>query len=175
MAFHGTADPIVAYPLVRGCSDVLGGARGCAPAPSVTRIGSDIQVRTFTGCRAGLSVVFYTVEGGGHTWPDGLVDLPAFGRTTRTIDATDLILAFGSQAQRVAPRPPAAGSPRRCLLTSGVREAHEAVTQHEVEVDAGVGHLGLVQPPPAQLERVHRPSPRRRPSSLGEVRHVGVT
>jgi polyhydroxybutyrate depolymerase len=39
-------------------------------------------------------VTFYTIEGGGHTWPDGLVDLPAFGATTRTIDATDLILNF---------------------------------------------------------------------------------
>jgi polyhydroxybutyrate depolymerase len=96
MAFHGTADPIVAYPLVREAVTSWAARDACAPAPSVTRIGSDIQVRTFTGCRAGLSVVFFTVEGGGHTWPDGLVDLPAFGRTTRTIDATDLVLGFFS-------------------------------------------------------------------------------
>ena len=46
--------------------------------------------------RARLSVVFYTVEGGGHTWPGGLVDLPpaVFGATTHTIDASDLILDF---------------------------------------------------------------------------------
>jgi len=30
----------------------------------------------------------------GHTWPDGIIDLPQFGNTTRTIDATDLILDF---------------------------------------------------------------------------------
>jgi polyhydroxybutyrate depolymerase len=96
MAFHGTADPIVAYPLARDAVTSWAARDACAPTPSLTRIGPDIQVRTFTGCRAGLSVVFYTVEGGGHTWPDGLVDLPAFGRTTRTIDATDLVLDFFS-------------------------------------------------------------------------------
>ena len=44
--------------------------------------------------RRGESATLYTVEGGGHTWPDGIIDLPQFGNTTRTIDATDLILDF---------------------------------------------------------------------------------
>jgi polyhydroxybutyrate depolymerase len=94
MAFHGSADPIVAYPLVRDAVTSWAARDRCAPTPALTRIEPDIQVRTYTGCRAGLSVTFYTIEGGGHTWPDGLVDLPAFGATTRTIDATDLILNF---------------------------------------------------------------------------------
>jgi polyhydroxybutyrate depolymerase len=94
MAFHGTADPIVAYALVRDAVTSWAARNRCGPAPSVTRIEPDIQLRRYTGCRAGLSVTFYTVEGGGHTWPDGLIDLPAFGPTTRTVDATDLILDF---------------------------------------------------------------------------------
>ena len=94
MAFHGTLDPIVAYAVGRDSVTSWAGRNGCGPTPQVTRIGTDIQVRTSTGCRAGLSATLYTVEGGGHTWPDGLVDLPAYGSTTRTIAATDLILDF---------------------------------------------------------------------------------
>jgi polyhydroxybutyrate depolymerase len=96
MAFHGTLDPIVAYALGRDSVTSWAARNGCGRTPQVTRIGTDIEVRTSTGCRAGLPVTFYTVEGGGHTWPDGLVELPSFGSTTRTIDATDLILDFFS-------------------------------------------------------------------------------
>jgi polyhydroxybutyrate depolymerase len=96
MAFHGTQDPIVAYAVVRDSVTSWAARNRCGATPQLTRIEPDIQVRTYTGCRASLSAIFYTVEGGGHTWPDGLVDLPAFGPTTRTIDATDLILAFFS-------------------------------------------------------------------------------
>ena len=67
---------------------------GCAATPRESRIEPDIQKRTFTGCAAGMSATLYTVEGGGHTWPDGIIDLPQFGATTRTIDATNLILDF---------------------------------------------------------------------------------
>src|SRR5262245_51380610 len=96
MAFHGTADPIVAYSLVRDAVTSWAERDRCGRTPSITSIAADVQVRTFTGCRAGLDAAVYTVVGGGHTWPDGLVDLPAFGPTTRTIDATDLILDFFS-------------------------------------------------------------------------------
>jgi polyhydroxybutyrate depolymerase len=96
LAFHGTRDPIVAYAAVRDSVASWAARNRCGAMPQVTRIGPDIQVRTYTGCAAGLSTTFYTVEGGGHTWPDGLIDLPAFGSTTRTIDATDLILDFFS-------------------------------------------------------------------------------
>ncbi len=105
MAFHGTSDPIVAYPLVRDAVASWAARNRCAPAPRLTRIEPDIQLRTYTGCAGGLSVTFYTVEGGGHTWPDGLVDLPAFGSTTRTIDATDLILDFFSAQSSDPARP----------------------------------------------------------------------
>ena len=96
MAFHGTQDAIVPYAIVRDSMTSWAARNGCGPAPQMTRIGPDIQIHTFVGCRSGLSATFYTVDGGGHTWPDGLIDLPAFGSTTRTIDATDLILDFFS-------------------------------------------------------------------------------
>ena len=59
------------------------------PAPGITR-------RVWAGCRAGSSVVLYTVDGGGHTWPGSPVVLSAavFGPTTEAISATHLMLGF---------------------------------------------------------------------------------
>jgi polyhydroxybutyrate depolymerase len=91
MSFHGTADPIVSYAPVEAIVGSWAARNGCTGSED-TRIEPDIRRRAYSGCAPGLSTTLYTVEGGGHTWPDGLVDLPAFGPTTRTIDATDLIL-----------------------------------------------------------------------------------
>jgi polyhydroxybutyrate depolymerase len=94
LAFHGTADPVVPYAIAGPLTASWATRNGCDAAPVETRIEPDIQKRTFIGCDPGLSATLYSVEGGGHTWPDGLVDLPQFGPTTRTIDASDLILDF---------------------------------------------------------------------------------
>jgi polyhydroxybutyrate depolymerase len=94
LAFHGTADPIVSYTIAGPFTASWATRNGCDATPVETRIEPDIQKRTFVGCDPGLSATLYSVEGGGHTWPDGLVDLPQFGATTRTIDASDLILDF---------------------------------------------------------------------------------
>lgn len=94
LAFHGTADPVVPYSIAGPFTATWAARNGCSATPVETRIEPDIQKRTFVGCEAGLSATLYSIEGGGHTWPDGLVDLPQFGATTRTIDATDLILDF---------------------------------------------------------------------------------
>ncbi len=94
LAFHGTADPVVPYSIAGPLTASWATRNGCDTTPVEARIEPDIQRRTFVGCDAGLSATLYSVEGGGHTWPDGLVDLPQFGATTRTIDASDLILDF---------------------------------------------------------------------------------
>lgn len=94
LAFHGTADPVVPYSIAGPFTASWATRNGCDATPVETRIEPDIQQRTFVGCDPGLSATLYSVEGGGHTWPDGLVDLPLFGPTTRTIDASDLILDF---------------------------------------------------------------------------------
>jgi polyhydroxybutyrate depolymerase len=91
LSFHGTADPIVSYAPVQAIVGTWATRNGCT-TPVDSRIEPDIRTRVYVGCAPGLSTTLYTVEGGGHTWPDGVVDLPAFGPTTRTIDATDLIL-----------------------------------------------------------------------------------
>jgi polyhydroxybutyrate depolymerase len=44
-------------------------------------------------------VRFYTIDGGGHTWPGGTQYLPAsiVGKTTRNLDASQTLWAFVSQ------------------------------------------------------------------------------
>ena len=110
VAFHGTADPIVAY-RQGGVGAALPGikvvgveedqAQGpgltAAPrGPTSTRSGSMVVRRTWSGCRGGSAVVLYSVLGGGHTWPGSPIDLSTttFGATTHQIDATGLMLAF---------------------------------------------------------------------------------
>jgi polyhydroxybutyrate depolymerase len=55
----------------------------------------DVTRRAYTGCADDAAVVLYTVQDGGHTWPGG-TPLPEWfvGRTTRTIDATNLMWEF---------------------------------------------------------------------------------
>jgi polyhydroxybutyrate depolymerase len=72
---------------------------GCSTVTD-TEVGSDVELRTHTGCERGVEVRFYTVEGGGHTWPGS--DLAkafegVLGYATTTIDATEDGWAFMSQ------------------------------------------------------------------------------
>jgi polyhydroxybutyrate depolymerase len=57
-------------------------------APDVTR-------RIYTRCANDATVVLYTIEGGGHTWPGG-GRVPEWfaGRTSYSIDASSLMWAF---------------------------------------------------------------------------------
>ena len=102
--FHGNADPIVNYGVAGPVIASWAARDGCDATPRETRIEPDIQKRTFVDCDAARSATLYTVEGGGHTWPDGLVDLPQFGGTTHTIDATNLILNFFAARRSSTPR-----------------------------------------------------------------------
>jgi polyhydroxybutyrate depolymerase len=109
IAFHGTADPTVAYGPGGGTVDDadtrnagLPGALtniaawaesgGCDPEPADTTVGDDVRVRRFGGCDDGVGVELFTVVGGGHRWPGADVDLGDPSLTTETIDATELSL-----------------------------------------------------------------------------------
>jgi polyhydroxybutyrate depolymerase len=107
MAFSGTADPIVPYKggEVKCCghphlpsapSAVAGWVShdGCHK-PHESRVASDVVRRAWTRCLDSSAVVFYVVQGGGHTWP-GSIAVPGLGRTTHTIDASALIWQFFS-------------------------------------------------------------------------------
>jgi polyhydroxybutyrate depolymerase len=108
VVFHGTADRIVPYGegadpgvVVTGPNAGLPGARsnvanwashaGCDPEPQVQRIEPDIDHWVYRGCPPGKAVEFYSIDHGGHTWPGSPVTLPG---TTKTIDATDIALAW---------------------------------------------------------------------------------
>lgn len=102
--FHGTADPMIPYD---GGHSWVGerpfpnqrrfvkrwSQRNRCGAPVDTRVASDVVRTTYAGCAADL--VFYTIEGGGHTWPGG-GELPEdfTGRTTHSIDASAAMWQF---------------------------------------------------------------------------------
>ena len=71
-------------------------ANGASAEPAVTRIPPDTTVRTWRGPTPMSDVVFYRIDGMGHTWPGSRPELPRFlfGRTSQTIDATRVIWDF---------------------------------------------------------------------------------
>lgn len=107
VAFHGTGDPVVPYGegadpgiTVTGFNGGLPGASvnmpswaeggGCGER-QITPIGDDVEQWTYPDCDDGIDVVFYSIKGGGHTWPGSDINV---GATTQTIDATDIALDF---------------------------------------------------------------------------------
>jgi polyhydroxybutyrate depolymerase len=116
LEMHGTLDPLVPF----GGGHVRGrgpGGRqalsapdttahwahvnGCpspphtATLPSTAPDQTQIRTDTYGPCPAG-SVVLFTIEGGGHTWPGGEQYLPVavVGRTTRQLDAGETMWRF---------------------------------------------------------------------------------
>jgi polyhydroxybutyrate depolymerase len=113
---QGTADPIVPY---HG-GGVLRGARGhivdtdvavqlwvshdgCAPTPSTGALpdtvktdGCTVDWKLWSGGQQTSEVELYTINGGGHTWPDGPQYLPRalVGRVCRDFDASSEIWTF---------------------------------------------------------------------------------
>ena len=115
IAFHGTADPIVPY---KGGHSLLAPEsfpdmpawvsdwarrNRCALPPRDSAIATDATRRAYTGCADSADVVFYTILGGGHTWPGGK-PLPRilFGRTSRDVECYERdveILSHASSAR----------------------------------------------------------------------------
>jgi len=129
LAFHGTADSVVSYeggPYFSGIdASVLPEALrqrivelaglearavpgsvaqwaafdGCAESPRTTQVASDVTRTAYARCRRGTAVVLFTVVQGGHTWPDAPA-VARLGTTTRSIDASDLMLRFFDEHPR---------------------------------------------------------------------------
>lgn len=81
----------------------MGPPHGCsAPAavaelPDITTADNSRVVReAFGGCSEGADVVFYRIDGGGHTWPGGKQYLSPWlvGTTNRDVSASELIWRF---------------------------------------------------------------------------------
>ncbi len=106
LAFHGTADGTV--PFDGDGSDVLEFLLGLGSGPARTTIASwaeqngcsssettnippDIEYTRWLGCLADTG--FYQIDNGGHSWPGTDAEVQ-FGVTTRSIDASQLIVDF---------------------------------------------------------------------------------
>jgi polyhydroxybutyrate depolymerase len=104
MLFHGTDDPIVPYgggsnrregrfPAIPEWTAALARRNGCQENPRVLPSIGAVSGIEYTGCAA--DVIFYTIQGGGHTWPGGN-PIPAWiaGQTNMDIDATGTLWEF---------------------------------------------------------------------------------
>lgn len=114
IAFHGTADTVVAYGDGGGTIDAantpnagLPGtlanmeawaeSSGCAPTATTTAIADDIVHHYYPNCMNDISVELYTILDGHHVWPGAEPDLYGGIPVTQSIDATELILDFFDQ------------------------------------------------------------------------------
>ncbi len=115
---NGTDDPLVPYQggPIRSAGKKLGAVlsaddtiafwlarNGCGSTPIRASIidadpndGLRIRRTIYAGCDQGAEVAFYSVEGGGHSWPGGLQYFPhaVIGATSRDIDACEVIWTF---------------------------------------------------------------------------------
>jgi polyhydroxybutyrate depolymerase len=103
--FHGNADPVVPFeggpsrsfdipfPVINDWVGILAERSGCEAVPDALPQQGEVSGVRYSGCTA--DVVYYTIAGGGHTWPGG-GDMPRWlvGHTTRDIDATRLMWDF---------------------------------------------------------------------------------
>jgi polyhydroxybutyrate depolymerase len=111
--FHGTRDPIVpwkgpqlsealvlAFKSIDETVAAWVGADGCPATPEVTELpdkvddGTRVLRKVYGPGKAGSEVVLYEIVGGGHTWPNRKGLDPLLGKSTRDIDANDLIWEF---------------------------------------------------------------------------------
>jgi polyhydroxybutyrate depolymerase len=94
---HGTEDPVLPYNVInpdQWASD-WAELNGCEEVPVTEDLGQGIGVATFSNCPPEGDVVFYRVEGGGHTWPgaDNVLP-PEAGPTTNALQGTTEIARF---------------------------------------------------------------------------------
>jgi polyhydroxybutyrate depolymerase len=105
VVFHGTDDPIVPFqggrirpfdvpfPAIPDWIDTLAGRNACDKVPEALPASGDVSGVQYQDCAA--DVVFYTVAGGGHTWPGGdRLPVTIAGHTSQNIDATQTMWDF---------------------------------------------------------------------------------
>jgi polyhydroxybutyrate depolymerase len=107
----GTADPLIPYhggsvtlpwgntrtlPPVQESVDAWARLDGCPPEPQVVSDENGVRVLRYGPGQAGSEVMFTTIEGNGHHWPDTVEPLPHFicGPTLNPFNATDRIWDF---------------------------------------------------------------------------------
>ena len=68
--------------------------------PDSANDGTRVWTETYDDCDAGTEVLFYGIEGGGHTWPGVVGFPPSFGLTSFDIVANEEIIEFLSRQSR---------------------------------------------------------------------------
>lgn len=107
MQIHGTADPTVDYngsfisAPVEEVVTFWADRNGCNLSPETIDIedvdptdGCTAERITYADCDDGATVIFYRIDGGGHTWPDAALTI---GTTNRDFNASQEIWNFFSQ------------------------------------------------------------------------------
>lgn len=107
IVFHGTADRSTPYhggkvfiapqPFPSIPLWIANWARrnGCSAVPTERTVASDVSLREYGSCRNNATVSFYTIDGGGHTWPGGQALTPwLLGPTNRSINASEVMWEF---------------------------------------------------------------------------------
>lgn len=107
MNIHGTTDPTVNY---NGFTGALGveatvafwrDTNSCGTISDTINVpntntadNSTAELIRYRECAENSEVYFYKITNGGHTWPNGLIDIPLYGNTNRDFDATTEIWNF---------------------------------------------------------------------------------
>lgn len=106
IAFHGDADPVVPYfggpsrsfeipfPSITDWMQGWAERNQCHTSTPISQVG-EISGMTWMDCSQNAEVIFYTIAGGGHSWPGG-EPIPEWivGKTSQAIDATRLMWQF---------------------------------------------------------------------------------
>jgi polyhydroxybutyrate depolymerase len=118
LQFHGTEDqivPIEGNELIASIDEVIDFWRegnGCAGEGTVDNIDdtdtddNSTVVRTSYNDCLNSSVIYYRVDGGGHTWPGAFIQEPQLGETNGDINASSITWEFFSQYEHPNPRAP---------------------------------------------------------------------
>jgi polyhydroxybutyrate depolymerase len=90
-----TGDGRFDLPRVSSWVESLALHNGCASQPVEMPASGEVSGVRYEGCAKNAEVDFYTINGGGHSWPGGGY-LPKFivGHTTRDINATRAMWEF---------------------------------------------------------------------------------
>jgi polyhydroxybutyrate depolymerase len=81
--------PRFALPAVEDVLATYARANGVDAAPVVTQVGPDVRHLLYA---TAPRIELFSVEGGGHTWPGSVDAVRLLGATSRTIDATAVML-----------------------------------------------------------------------------------
>lgn len=110
MHIHGTVDPIVPYTGLASSRSVEQtiafwvSQNTCTTPGDTTDLpntnladNSTVQKIDYPVCLNSTRVLFYKITGGGHTWPNGTIDITPFGNTNRDMDGNTEIWNFFKQ------------------------------------------------------------------------------